>query len=71
MNEMTQLLVVYAAATHMFCCMMTVAIESKKRKHHGHDPIGRISYGPIDNIDRSRIEYLNNKKDENMMIWFK
>jgi hypothetical protein len=48
MDEMTQLLVVYAAAARMFRCMMAVAIESRKRKRHGHAHIGRISYGPIE-----------------------
>jgi hypothetical protein len=43
MDEMTQLLVVYAAATHMFRCMMTAVIESRKRKRHGDASIGRIS----------------------------
>jgi hypothetical protein len=37
---------------------MVVAIESRKRKCHSYVPIGRISYAPIANIDRSRIDYL-------------
>jgi hypothetical protein len=56
---MAQLLVVYAAITHMLCCMMAVTIESRKRKRHGHAPIGRISYAPIEDRDRSRIDYRN------------
>jgi hypothetical protein len=61
MDEMIQLLVVCATVAHMFHCMMAVAIESRKRKHHGHDPIGRISYATIEDRNRSRIDYLNNK----------
>jgi hypothetical protein len=68
MDEMTQLLIVCAAVTHMFCCMMTVVIESRKRKRHGHAPIGRISYAPIEGKDRSRIDYLNNKIWKNGVI---
>jgi hypothetical protein len=36
MDEMIQLLVVYAAAVHMFCSMMVVVIESRKRKCATH-----------------------------------
>jgi hypothetical protein len=61
MNEMTQLLVLYIGVAHMFRCMMVAAIESRKRKRHGHAPIWRISYDPIEDRDRSRIDYLNNK----------
>jgi hypothetical protein len=58
MDEMTQLLVVYAATAHMFRCMMATTIGSRKRKRHGHAPIGRISYGPIEDRDRSRLTTL-------------
>jgi hypothetical protein len=68
MYEMNQLLVVYAAVAHMFCCMIAVAIESRKRKRHAHAPIGEISYGPIEEWDRSRIDYLNNKIWKNDVI---
>jgi hypothetical protein len=68
MNQMTQLLIVCAAATHMFHYMMVVAIESRKRKCYGHAPIGRISYAPIEGTDRSRIDYLNNKIWKNNVI---
>jgi hypothetical protein len=68
MDEMTQLLVVCAAAAHMFRCMMAAAIESEKIKCHGHAPIGRISYAPIEGRDRSRIDYLNNKIWNNVVI---
>jgi hypothetical protein len=65
---MTQLLVVCSTATHMFRCMMVVTNESRKRKCHGHAHIGRTSYGPIENRDRSRIDYLNNKIWKNVVI---
>jgi hypothetical protein len=68
MDEMIQLLIVCAVAAHMFRCMMVVVIESRKRKHHGHGPIGRISYAPIEGRDRSRIDYLNNKILKNDII---
>jgi hypothetical protein len=68
MDEMAQLLIVCAAVSHMFRCMMVVAIESRKRKCYGHTPIGRISYAPIDGRDRSRIDYLNNKIWKNDVI---
>jgi hypothetical protein len=61
MDEMAQLLIVCAAVSHMFRCMMVVAIESRKRKCYGHAPIGRISYAPVEGRDTSRIDYLNNK----------
>jgi hypothetical protein len=69
MNKMTQLLVVYAAAAHMFHSMMAVVIESRKRKCHNHAPMGRISYAPIEDRDRSRIDYLNNKIWKNDVIF--
>jgi hypothetical protein len=61
MDEMIQLLVVYVATAHIFHCMMAATIEFRKRKRHGHAPIGRINYGLIEDRDRSRIDYLNNK----------
>jgi hypothetical protein len=61
MDEMIQLLVVYVAAAHIFCCMMAAAIKFRKRKRLGHAPIGRISYDPIEDRDKSRSDYLNNK----------
>jgi hypothetical protein len=68
MDEMTQLLVVYAATAHMFRSMMTVAIECRKRKHHDHGSMGRISYALIKDRDRSKIGYLNNKVWKNDVI---
>jgi hypothetical protein len=69
MNKMTQLLVVYAAAAHMFHSMMAVVIESRKRKCHNHAPMGRINYALIEDRDRSRIDYLNNKIWKNDVIF--
>jgi hypothetical protein len=56
------------AAAHLLLSMMVVAIESRKRKHHSHTLIGQISYGPIEDRDRSRIDYLNNKIWKNDVI---
>jgi hypothetical protein len=68
MDEINQLVVVYVAAAHLLLSIMAAAIESRKRKHHAHAPIGQISYGPIEDIDRSRIAYLNNKIRKNDVI---
>jgi hypothetical protein len=68
MDEMIQLLVGYAAVAHIFRCMMAAVIESRKTKCHGHAPIGRISYDPIEDRDRSRIDYLSNKIWKNDVI---
>jgi hypothetical protein len=46
---------------HWLLSMMAVVIECRKRKRHAHAPIGKISYGPIEERDTMRIEYLNNK----------
>jgi hypothetical protein len=56
------------AAAHLLLSMMVVAIESRKRKHHSHTLIGQISYGLIEDRDRSRIDYLNNKIWKNDVI---
>jgi hypothetical protein len=69
MDEMTQLLIVCAAAAHMFRCVMVVAIEFRKRKRYGHAPIEMISYAPIEGRDRSRIDYINNKICKNDVIY--
>jgi hypothetical protein len=53
----------------MFRSMMAVTIESRKRKCHGLAPLGRISYGLIEDRDRSRINYLNNKIWKNDVIY--
>jgi hypothetical protein len=46
---------------HWLLSMMVVVIECRKRKRHAHAPIEKISYGPIEERDTMRIEYLNNK----------
>jgi hypothetical protein len=68
MDEFNQLIVVYVAAAHLLLSMMVAAIESRKRKCHAHVRIGEISYGPIEDRDRSRIDYLNNKFCQNDVI---
>lgn len=55
------MLVVYVAAAHMLLSMMACVIESRKRKRHGHVAVGQISYGPIYERDRKRMEYLDDK----------
>jgi hypothetical protein len=53
------MLVVYVATAHMLLSMMACVIESRKRKRHGHAAVGHISYGPIYERDRKRMEYLD------------
>ena len=52
-------ILVYAAAARTFLSMMAVVIETRKRKRRA--PIEKISYAPIDERDRIRLDYLNNK----------
>jgi hypothetical protein len=59
--EKKYMLVVYVAAAHMLLSMMACVIESRKRKRHGHAAVGQISYGPIYERDRKRMEYLDDK----------
>jgi hypothetical protein len=54
-------LVVYVVVAHMLLTMMSMIIESRKRKRHAHAPVGEISYVPIHKRDRMRIDYLNYK----------
>jgi hypothetical protein len=58
MDKMNQILV-YVAAAHTLLSMMAMIIESRKRKRNA--PIEKITYAPIDERDRMRIDYLNNK----------
>jgi hypothetical protein len=48
-------------SAHWLLSMMAVVIACRKRKRHAHAPIGKISYGLIEERDRIKIEYLNNK----------
>jgi hypothetical protein len=48
MDDTNQLVVVYMAAVHWLLSMMAVVVECRKRKRHAHAPIGKISYGPIE-----------------------
>ena len=53
-------LLTYMAAAHMLLSIMAMVIHhSKKRKRQA--PRERIRYGPIDERDRIRLEYLENK----------
>ena len=58
MEKRTKFLI-YAAAAQMLLSMMSMAIQSRKRKRRA--PREQICYGPIDERDRKRIEYLNDK----------
>ena len=58
MTEKTKA-VICAAAAHMLSSMVAVIIQSRKRKR-GERTAG-ITYGPMEERDRMRIEYLNNK----------
>ena len=49
----------YAAAAQILIQMMATIINSRKRKRAASRE--QIIYAPIDERDRSRIEYLNNK----------
>jgi hypothetical protein len=68
MDEINQLVVVYVATAHLLLSMMAATIESRKRKCLAHTSIGQINYGPIEDRDRSRIDYLNNKIWKNDII---
>jgi hypothetical protein len=55
---MNQILV-YVAAAHTMLSMMGMVIESRKRKWNA--PVEKITYAPIEERDRMRIDYRNNK----------
>ncbi|KAG8047894.1 hypothetical protein GUJ93_ZPchr0008g13997 [Zizania palustris] len=58
MNKRTKILI-YGAAVHMLVSMMAMVIMSRKRKKDAMRP--HISYGPMDERDRIRLDYLNTK----------
>jgi hypothetical protein len=61
MDNKTRLLI-YVSVVQLLLQMMVMIITSRKRKW---DVSGEpISYGPIDERDRIRIEYLNKKNME-------
>ena len=62
MEKRTKLLI-YGAAAHILLSMMAMIIESRKRKRGARRE--GISYGPIDEKDRMRLEYLNKKNWRN------
>jgi hypothetical protein len=59
MEKKIQLLI-YAAAAHMLVSIMVVVVQST-RKRKRCEPLEKICYAPIDERDRMRNEYLNNK----------
>ena len=50
---------IYAAAAHMLLSTMAIVVRSRKRKRSERRQC--ISYGPMEERDRMRIDYLNNK----------
>jgi hypothetical protein len=54
-----QQLFIYTAAAYTLISMMAMIIQSRKRKRR--EPVEPITYAPIEERDRMRIEYLNNK----------
>ena len=58
MDQKTKVLICSAAA-YMFLSMVAMIIESRKRKRRA-SRVG-ITYGPIEERDRIRLEYLNTK----------
>jgi hypothetical protein len=57
MDKRTKILI-YAAAAHMLLSMMAIVVRSRKRKSERRQC---ISYGPMEERDRMRIDYLNNR----------
>ena len=47
---------IFTAVAHMFISMMTLVVQSRKRKRRA-----TITYGPIDDRDRMRREYFEHK----------
>ena len=58
MDKRTKILI-YAAAAHMLLSTMAIVVRSRKRKRSERRQC--ISYGPMEERDRMRIDYLNNK----------
>ena len=52
-------IVIYGVAAHLLLSMMATIIHSKKRKREAQRE--RIAYGPMEEMDRVRFEYLDNK----------
>ena len=55
MDNKTRMLI-NSAVAYMFVSMLTLVVQSRKRKRRE-----RITYAPIDETDRMRREYLDNK----------
>jgi len=68
MDQQTKVVTCTAAAYMLLSMMAMVIIESRKRKQHARRE--GITYGPIDERDRMRLEYLNNKiwKDDTVCV---
>jgi hypothetical protein len=58
MDKATKLLI-YGVAAHMLLSMMAMVIDSRKRKWYGRR-VG-ITYGPMEERDMMRLDYLNTK----------
>ena len=58
MDKRTKLFI-YGAAANMLLAMMAMIIEFRKRKRAA--PREKITYGPLDERDRMRFDYINNK----------
>jgi len=54
-------LLTYMTAAHMLLSIMAMVIHHSKKKRKRQAPRERIRYGPIDERDRIRLEYLENK----------
>jgi hypothetical protein len=75
MDSRTRFLI-YAAASYMLLPMMAMVIESRKKKRKRVPRREGITYGPIDERDRKRFDYLNDKIWKNdiicvNMLWLK
>ncbi|XP_040381130.1 uncharacterized protein LOC107304789 [Oryza brachyantha] len=60
MDSRTRFLI-YAAASYMLLSMMAMVIESRNKKRKRVPRREGITYGPIDERDRKRFDYLNDK----------
>ncbi|XP_015611049.1 protein ALP1-like [Oryza sativa Japonica Group] len=60
MDSRTRFLI-YAAASYMLLSMMAMVIESRNKKRKRVARREGITYGPIDERDRKRFDYLNDK----------
>ncbi|CAN6206189.1 unnamed protein product [Urochloa humidicola] len=68
MDQQTKVVICTAAAYMLLSMMAMVIVESRKRKRAARTE--RITYGPMDERDRMRLEYLDNKiwKDDTVCV---